>query len=214
MASSPSAMLAIVVRRTLQNQWDPDARHEDLTFIDDNPLIVQSTGEKKNSKHSSVKRCRSVRAKLAIPKEKSGIFYYEVEILEKGSESDGIYIGLATNETPLGQCVEEKEGTYGYANDGYFWGYEVEGCFHWDRRPYVYEKPEFGLNDIVGCGVELETGKIIYTLNGDRLETPNWLVDSAAILFPFVTLYAPGTKIEANFGTKEFKFDIAKAFRN
>ncbi|KAI3407418.1 BTB/POZ domain-containing protein 3 [Globodera pallida] len=220
---------------TPENRWV--ARHEHLTLIDANELIVQSTGEK-NGKHSSVSGSAARAKKLAvirpaqlivqfigensgnysvlaeqpIPKENSGIFYYEVTILEEG---DGIYIGLATEQMPLNRGVGESEGTYGYGNWGRFWGHEVEGCHHYNGRPFIRDGiPSFGVSDVVGCGVDLETRQIIYTKNGQQLKTTDLKVDSDAELYPCVSLFKPGTKIEANFGTEKFRFDIAKAFEN
>uniref|UniRef100_A0A914HC59 BTB domain-containing protein n=1 Tax=Globodera rostochiensis TaxID=31243 RepID=A0A914HC59_GLORO len=64
---------------------------------------------------------------------------------------------------------------------------------------------EAGKDDVIGCGVDLAKGqKIIYTLNGKLIETPDLRVDSATKLYPCVSMFKAGTKIEANFGTKEF----------
>uniref|UniRef100_A0A914ICX2 B30.2/SPRY domain-containing protein n=1 Tax=Globodera rostochiensis TaxID=31243 RepID=A0A914ICX2_GLORO len=181
---------------TPKNRWDSDARHEDLTLIDANQLIVEHYGEKGHC---------SVRAKQPIPKD--GIFYYEVKILEKGG---GIFIGLATEQMPLDKWVGESEGTYAYSKIGSFWGNKDYKCsYNKNGRPYITGKPKFDLNDVIGCGVDWTTRQIIYTKNGQRLAY--LLVDSAAELYPCVSMYTPGTKIEANFGPN-FKFNIAKAF--
>uniref|UniRef100_A0A914HL48 B30.2/SPRY domain-containing protein n=1 Tax=Globodera rostochiensis TaxID=31243 RepID=A0A914HL48_GLORO len=165
--------------------WNSAARDEKLELTEPAGLIVQFIGE--NSKH------RSVRAKLPIPKGNSGIFYYEVTI---SGDGDAIYIGLATEQMPLRDTyVGYNEGTYGYGSSGKFWGHE----------------PKFDRNNIIGCGVNLKTRQIIYTHNGRPLETTGLLVaESAAELYPCVSLFTSGNEIEANFGTKPFKFNIAE----
>ncbi|KAI3418486.1 SPRY domain-containing protein 3 [Globodera pallida] len=186
---------------TPENRWV--ARHEDLTFIETDGLIAQSTGEKIGF--------RSVRAELPIPK--SGIFYYEVTILEKG-EHNGIFIGLAPKEMPLDECVGQSVGTYAYGSSGTFWGHKDDRRSKIKNgRSLITGNHKFVFNDVIGCGVNLATRQIIYTKNGQPLETTGLLVaDSAAELYPCVTLNEPGAEIEANFGTKEFA--LPKAFRN
>uniref|UniRef100_A0A914H7M8 B30.2/SPRY domain-containing protein n=1 Tax=Globodera rostochiensis TaxID=31243 RepID=A0A914H7M8_GLORO len=154
-------------------------------------------------------RHRSVCAEWPISKD--GIFYYEVKILEK--EIFGIYIGLAT-KLPL--FVGYEKGTYSYGSRGEFWGQEVEKCLYDNnKRPYIDGKLPFKKDDVIGCGVDLAKGrKIIYTLNGKLLETPDLRVDSATKLYPCVSMFKAGTKIEANFGTKKFEYTLPKTFRN
>uniref|UniRef100_A0A183CAZ7 B30.2/SPRY domain-containing protein n=1 Tax=Globodera pallida TaxID=36090 RepID=A0A183CAZ7_GLOPA len=145
----------------------------------------------------------SVLAERPIPKEYVGIFYYEVKMLRKKGY---VFIGLRT-KIPIMDKIGDYDGIYAYDSWGQFWGHEVEGCSHIGGRPYIEGKAEFGEGDVIGCGVNLASRQIIYTKNGQRLETAGLFVDSADELFPSVSLDSSGDKIEANFGPNfEYKF--------
>uniref|UniRef100_A0A914I629 B30.2/SPRY domain-containing protein n=1 Tax=Globodera rostochiensis TaxID=31243 RepID=A0A914I629_GLORO len=172
-----------------QNRWDSAARHRDLALTEPDRLIVQHNGRYMGD--------YSVLAERQIPKENVGIFYYEMTMLRKKGR---VHIGLGTtNQRPLIH-IGHDEGSYAYGSGGYFWGHEVAGCDHSDGRPFIREKAKFEQGDVIGCGINLATRQIIYTKNGQRLETAGLFVSSAVELFPCLTLFYPGDKIEANFG--------------
>uniref|UniRef100_A0A183CSX7 B30.2/SPRY domain-containing protein n=1 Tax=Globodera pallida TaxID=36090 RepID=A0A183CSX7_GLOPA len=128
---------------------------------------------------------RSVRAKEPIPKNPFGIFYYEVTIVGKRDSDSNICIGLASKQMPLDKCVGFYNGTYAYGSWGVFMGHAIEE----GRAPRVGNPPAFGVGDVVGCGLNLATRQIIYTKNGQRLDTAGLFVNSAAELFPCITSY-------------------------
>uniref|UniRef100_A0A183BR90 B30.2/SPRY domain-containing protein n=1 Tax=Globodera pallida TaxID=36090 RepID=A0A183BR90_GLOPA len=143
----------------------------------------------------------SVFAERPIPKKDIGIFYYELKIGTDDDKINHLFIGLSTKQMPLNFFGIEKS-TYAYGNRGQFW------C-HDEEIETPADKP-FDVGDVVGCGLNLATRQMIYTKNGQRLDTANLFVDSAdhlSDLFPCISMSHPGNKIEANFGPN-FKFNI------
>ncbi|KAL3109149.1 hypothetical protein niasHT_013929 [Heterodera trifolii] len=169
--------------------WDANSCHSDLKFIDDNCLAVHYIG--------NGKAYRSVFANYSIPSCDSGIFYFEMEIINLKNCAT---IGLATKAMPLDQRVGMHSDSYGCATNGLFL---INGSFK-------NGKTKFSAGEIVGFGINLANGRIICTKNGLPLDSTNWFVSPSAgdPLFACVSLHNSGDKIMANFGPY-FKFDLA-----
>uniref|UniRef100_A0A183BY77 B30.2/SPRY domain-containing protein n=1 Tax=Globodera pallida TaxID=36090 RepID=A0A183BY77_GLOPA len=185
---------------TPQNRWDSAACHRGLALSGPDRLIVQYNGKDRDGLSY-----RSVFAERPIPKKNLGIFYYEMKMLGKEGH---VFIGFGRKQMQLNKWIGIYKGSYAYESVGRFWGHAVERCSRKNGRPYIEVGiPSFGVGDVIGCGMDLATRQIIYTKNGQRLDTANLFVDSAAELFPCVSLLRSGDKIETNFGPDlEYKF--------
>ncbi|KAL3069553.1 hypothetical protein niasHT_012389 [Heterodera trifolii] len=185
--------------------------------------VRKSVVVKHNGKNSGF--C-SVFAKMSIPN--GSFFYYEVTILHKHYDF-GMHIGIATKKMPLNSCVGCHEGSYAYDDNGKFLGSGALldgtigriGSLNYDDLSsagtsgqstsaagstsgganVIDGTPSLDVGDIVGCGVNRVGGRITYTLNGKHLGSVNISANaSSPKLFPCVSLFWPGDKIEANFG--------------
>ncbi|KAL3114141.1 hypothetical protein niasHT_010955 [Heterodera trifolii] len=161
----------------------------DLKIVDDKCLTIHYIGIGKAH--------RSVFAKYAIPSCDCGIFYFEIEIIHMKNCAT---IGLGTKAMPLDQRVGMHSDSYGCTTNGLFL---MNGSFK-------NGKTKFSAGDIVGFGINLASGRIIFTKNGLPLDSTNWFVSPSAgdPLFACVSLQNSGDKIMANFGP-HFKFDLA-----
>uniref|UniRef100_A0A914HPE4 SPRY domain-containing protein n=1 Tax=Globodera rostochiensis TaxID=31243 RepID=A0A914HPE4_GLORO len=138
--------------------------------------------------HGTKKGFRSVRADSIVARQ-FGIFYYELP------EHRPRHKALALDE-----CVGRHKNSFSYANKGRFW---KDGTVDGGNS-------KFGVDDVVGYGVNLATRQIFYALNGKRLYTAKAL-DCPMDLFLCVSLEEPGDSVETNFGPN-FKFNLADEF--
>eukprot|EP01031_Cornospumella_fuschlensis_P039615 gene39615-48228_t len=126
-----------------------------------------------------------------------------------------VAIGLCTGDF---QYTKRMPGWDGGDEGGEGWGYHGDDgkVFHKSGKGVSYAPP-FGLHDVVGCGVCLDTREIFFTLNGvfmgvafdsEHLPPPPLPLPA---LYPIVGVDA-NVRVQFNFGLdKPFLFDF-KAF--
>ncbi|KAL3115147.1 hypothetical protein niasHT_016240 [Heterodera trifolii] len=181
--------IAEVFSNPAQNCWDVTTSHDELEIFGPECLMVHHKSEGNVGDWP----WRVVFSKYSLPNSHYGIFYYEVKVL---NIKRYIKIGFATKELVLDTGVGEKPDSYGYANDA---------CFWLDGTKYA-GKPKFARDDTVGCGINLVTGRIIFTKNGVQLDTSDVFVSPTSQWFPCVSLLDSDDLINANFGPN-FKYD-------
>ncbi|KAL3082530.1 hypothetical protein niasHT_030544 [Heterodera trifolii] len=114
---------------------------------------------------------------------------------------------------PVMAFCEKAVGLHSYV-------YRSEDEF-WTHCTNKTGKPKYSLDDVIGCGVNFASGQIIFTKNGQPLDTAGGLFvcpsspsandnDDDQLLFPCASLADSGDLIEAKFGPT-FKFYPANA---
>jgi Ran-binding protein 9/10 len=128
-----------------------------------------------------------------------GIYYFEVEI--KNKTKDGmIAVGFSSHRASLERLPGWESESWAYhGDDGKSFFGEGTG------RPYG---PTFGLNDVIGCGVDFASGCAFFTKNGRNLGIAFRELKNIKP-FPAVGMKkSPGSWISVNFGQRPFIFDI------
>ncbi|EJT98972.1 SPRY-domain-containing protein [Dacryopinax primogenitus] len=128
-----------------------------------------------------------------------GVYYYEVEVQDKGLNGY-ISIGLCKQDMPLGRLPGWEYGSWGYHGDD---GHAFTGT-HADTD----YGPKFSTGDTIGCGVDFTTGAAFYTKNGLMIGPIFPELTQHGPLWPCVGLRSPNECIKANFGQKDFLFDV------
>ena len=143
----------------------------------------------------------AVRSSNPIPST-CNIYYFEITVLNAG-EDGAIGIGLTGVGSRVGQMPGWAKGTIGYHGDNGL----VYSNTKLNKKGEDYG-PTFGKDDVVGCGIDLYSSTVFFTLNGlsfgiakSNLPDKLW--------YPTVGLHSANERIKINFGQEDFKFDLS-----
>ncbi|KAK5025762.1 hypothetical protein LTS07_007966 [Exophiala sideris] len=178
----------------LPSRWSEQDRYPGLDVINEGQDLKYSGSPSKAEIEAA-----SVRADFPMSPA-CGIYYFEVEIKHK-SKDTAIAIGFSTGEASLERLPGWETHSWGYhGDDGKMFFGEHSG------RAYG---PTFGAGDVIGCGVNFNTGHAFFTKNGQDLGI--CFRDLKKDIRPFPTVGMKkhsGALITANFGQRPFVFDI------
>ena len=139
----------------------------------------------------------SVRASDAIPNQ-CQFYYFEMDVLQEGLEGR-VGIGLTTQGTNLRKMPGWERNTVGYhGDDGHL--------FNGSSGRSIGTGPTYGIGDVVGCGINLKTGQVVFTKNGIDIGSELFFFMPETPLFPTVAVASDDEKLSVNFGQKSFRF--------
>ena len=180
------------------SHWNPKDKCS-LLEVQDGVVNYAGTGKSDTD-------AASIRSDGAIPPA-CGVYYYELEIVSKGRDGY-IGVGFCTETVSLNRLPGWENYSWGlHGDDGNIFACTGNGI------PYG---PTFSTGDIVGCGIHLIDNYAFYTKNGVHLGVAFKDLPLSNLgkdnfpkhLYPCVGLRTPGEKVSANFGQKQFKFDM------
>ena len=125
--------------------------------------------------------------------------YFEMHVIAPGLRRL-LSIGLVGKTTPIkGRQPGWDAGTFGlHGDDGSLFCQEGSGTQFADR---------FEAGDVVGCGINWETSRVFFTVNGRFLGFAP-VKAQLTRLYPCVAVRNPGAIYRVNFGAEPFRFDF------
>ncbi|KAF9148825.1 hypothetical protein BG015_009422 [Linnemannia schmuckeri] len=178
------------LRYLLPSRWS-SVEKTDKTELSEDDLQVRYTGPGKADSDAS-----AIRANRPIPPQ-CGVYYYEVLIKSNGQQGY-IGIGACNANVALDRLPGWEPLSWGYHGDD---GNGFEGCGN--GRPFG---PVFTTGDVIGCGINFRDMSLFYTKNGIYLGVA--FRNLKGPLYPTVGMRTSGEIVEANFGQREFVFNI------
>ncbi|KAK0515924.1 hypothetical protein JMJ35_001958 [Cladonia borealis] len=146
-------------------------------------------------RYSLIREPVQVRANHPIPPDYSK-FYFEVTMQKNGPE--GIMgVGLCRPEAEVVGMPGWHPSSWGYHGD--------DGMkFNNSTTQGLRYSTKYNTNDIVGCGVNMQTGKLFFTKNGVNLAFAN----VRGTLYPMIGFCERDAQILVNFGASPFIYDL------
>ncbi|KAK3827009.1 MAG: hypothetical protein J3R72DRAFT_374333 [Linnemannia gamsii] len=178
------------LRYLLPSRWS-SVEKTDKTELSEDDLQVRYTGPGKADSDAS-----AIRANRPIPPQ-CGVYYYEVLIKSNGQQGY-IGIGACNANVALDRLPGWEPLSWGYHGDD---GNGFEGCGN--GRPFG---PVFTTGDVIGCGINFRDMTLFYTKNGIYLGVA--FRNLKGQLYPTVGMRTSGEIVEANFGQRDFVFNI------
>ncbi|KAF9908642.1 hypothetical protein EC991_009669 [Linnemannia zychae] len=178
------------LRYLLPSRWS-SVEKTDKTELSEDDLQVRYTGPGKADSDAS-----AIRANRPIPPQ-CGVYYYEVLIKSNGQQGY-IGIGACNANVALDRLPGWEPLSWGYHGDD---GNGFEGCGN--GRPFG---PVFTTGDVIGCGINFRDMSLFYTKNGIYLGVA--FRNLKGQLYPTVGMRTSGEIVEANFGQRDFVFNI------
>ncbi|KZT08915.1 SPRY-domain-containing protein [Laetiporus sulphureus 93-53] len=183
----------------LPTRWSEQDRHTSLTISSDGREVTFCGPSLTIDRDGA-----AVRANFPIPPA-CGIYYYEVEILQRGPKGH-ISVGFSSPAVRLSRLPGWEPNSWGYhADDGY--------SFSGSRDGSAYG-PTFDSGDVIGCGIDFGQNRAFYTKNGAFISMVfNDVPTETLELFPSVGMRHLPESIRVNFGSAPFRFDISNYVR-
>ena len=177
----------------LPSRWSDTEKHTGLELLGDG-VELRYNGASGKIEHEAA----AARADYPMSPQ-CGIYYYEVEIKNKAKECM-IAIGFSTRKASLDRLPGWESESWAYhGDDGKTFFGEATG------RPYG---PTFAIGDIIGCGINFNTGQAFFTKNGVDLGCAFREIRNLKP-FPCIGMKKhTGAWIKVNFGQRPFLFDI------
>ena len=179
--------------------WSSTDKHSNIE-LSSNLLQAHYIGS--DSSHASA---GSIRSDVPIPISNCSrpIYYYEAKILDCG-KSSFIGIGLSGMGSSLYGLPGWRQGSYGYhGDDGKKFARRMETGGMGKRYAET-----FTTNDVIGCGLNVFNGSCFFTKNGICLGLAFSKLCLDTPWYPVIGMNSPEEKIEANFGSQPFMYNI------